>query len=358
VLAALAWLFGYIFIFGALAGIWLAGTWRRWRWLWPFVRQVRRFRSAVDGPIVLHYAPELVGKWDFSALLQRCRTELDKLTKQFGSPLRGRVKVFLFASYQDYGKVFGLLSGGTALEHANAIVIVSDRDVNVSIRHELAHLFSGRWSSWAPPLLSEGLAVWWQDTWWGQSIDSAARQFLDYKNLKLSELLNREFFFFGSQSDSCYALAGSFTGFLIRRYGWDRYRTLYCLGNWIHIREALRCWDGVYFCRVFQECIGVGLEEAESQWRHEVLGSEIETEMYADELLHGLDEMLAASRPPFDLSHLRGTNRSVVWRLLEKLEASEERKYIPLLLAWQQVDCKKVRQKIRQVMQRLKDAAA
>jgi hypothetical protein len=100
-------------------------------------------------------------------------------------------------------------------------------------------------------------------------------------------------------------------------------------------------------------------------------GWAIEKETYADELLRGLEEMLAPLTPtplpprgrgvgvrggrPLDVSHLKDRNRSVIWRLLEKVEASGERKYLPVLEAWAQIDYKKVRQRIRQVMQRLNE---
>jgi hypothetical protein len=54
-------------------------------------------------------------------------------------------------------------------------------------------------------------------------------------------------------------LAGSFTGYLIRRFGWDRYRKLY-----------RRC-DGVRFRAKFQKYIGVSLEQAEWRWRNELI---------------------------------------------------------------------------------------
>lgn len=66
-------------------------------------------------------------------------------------------------------------------------------------------------------------------------------------------------FFAEPQRYSCYVLAGSFTGFLIRRYGWKSYRKLY------------RLCDGIRFKAKFQKCFGISLEKAEWQWRNEVM---------------------------------------------------------------------------------------
>ena len=236
---------------------------RRSRWLWRFTSQVRRFRTATEGRIVLHYSPELDAEWNLPTLLQRCQEELDRLTDRFGSPHRGRAVVFLFASYKEIGKIFGAHYGGTALSSANAIVIANDSNIQESMRHEFAHLFSARWSLHAPPLLSEGLSVWLQETTWGHPIDTAARPLLGNRSFKLPLLLKPKFFFAEPQRHTCYVLAGSFTGFLIRRYGWQQYRKLF------------RLCDGIRFRAKFEKCFGVTLEKAEWQWRNEITIMEV-----------------------------------------------------------------------------------
>jgi hypothetical protein len=82
-------------------------------------------------------------------------------------------------------------------------------------------------------------------------------------------------------------------------------------------------------------------------------GWEIEKDTCAEELLRQMDEKLSAGQRPFDMSHLRDRNRGLIWRLLDKMEATGNPKYLPLLEAWEQVDYKKVCQRIRQVMHRL-----
>jgi hypothetical protein len=82
-------------------------------------------------------------------------------------------------------------------------------------------------------------------------------------------------------------------------------------------------------------------------------GWAIERETYADELLRGLNNAVTAGQGPPDMSYLKDKNRQVIWLLLDKLEASVDRRYIPLLSAWEQIDYKKVRQRIRRVIERL-----
>jgi hypothetical protein len=82
-------------------------------------------------------------------------------------------------------------------------------------------------------------------------------------------------------------------------------------------------------------------------------GWEIEKETLANELLAGFDERLRTSQPPYDMSDLKDRNRSLIWCLLDKIEASENPKYLPLLAAWQQIDYKKVKQRIEEVMRKI-----
>lgn len=235
----------------------------RWRWLVRFTRRVRRFCTVSNHQIVLHYAPELNGKWNVPELLQQCQTELNRLTERFGFSLRRRAVIFLFPNRQEIAQIFGPAYGGAALLFANVIVIPCDPYIQETMRHELAHLFSARWSAYAPPLLSEGLSVWMQDSSWGQPVDSAVRPMLGNHKLKLTLLLKPRFFFAEPQRYSCYIIAGSFTGFLIRRYGWQPYRKLF------------RLCDGIGFRPKFETCFGVSLEKAEWQWRNEIIVMEV-----------------------------------------------------------------------------------
>lgn len=236
----------------------------RYRCLWRFSRYVRRFATVENARIVLHYEPELESREAIPLLLQSCQTELDDLTRWFGAPLRGRVIVYLFARWRDISAIFGPQYGGLAISQGNVIVIASDNNVPESMRHELVHLFSFRWNLWAPPFLSEGLSVCLQGRIWGTKIDAAALPILQVGIPRLSRFVQANYFFADSQRRYCYILAGSFTGFLIRRYGWDRYRRLY-----------RRC-NGLRFAAQFQKCFGVNLQKAERQWRNELIVMQID----------------------------------------------------------------------------------
>jgi hypothetical protein len=86
------------------------------------------------------------------------------------------------------------------------------------------------------------------------------------------------------------------------------------------------------------------------------IGWEVEKETFASELLAGFDKLLLASQPPYDMSYLKDRTRSLIWCLLDKIEASGNPKYLPLLEAWEQIDYTKVRQRILEVIRKIEEA--
>ncbi|MCG2770417.1 MAG: RQC domain protein [Anaerolineae bacterium] len=87
-------------------------------------------------------------------------------------------------------------------------------------------------------------------------------------------------------------------------------------------------------------------------------GWEIERETYAGELLHEFDEMLESGCEQFDMNYLKDRARDMILLLLDKVEATRDKKYIPILEAWAEIDYKKVRKRIRQVVDTLSQGAA
>lgn len=81
-------------------------------------------------------------------------------------------------------------------------------------------------------------------------------------------------------------------------------------------------------------------------------GWEIERETYAVELLEGFDERLRKG-PPYDMTYLKDRERGLILLLLDKVEATGDPKYLPLLEAWKAIDYRKVRERIGRVMKRI-----
>ena len=226
--------------------------------LWKFAWHVRRFCSIREGPITLCYAPELADEWDLRLVLTCCRREYEHLARTFSDvPLRSGV-VYLFANAKEISDIFSRPTVGFALPTANIVVIAHDGFLRETIRHELVHLFSGRWNLHSPSILREGLAVHLQGSEHGQPLDIHACYHLGAKNRNVISLLDETFFYRKDHLSANYIIAGSFTGFLIRRFGWEKYRYVY--------RKCMATGFGATFQRVFL----LTLSEAELQWRREL----------------------------------------------------------------------------------------
>ena len=81
-------------------------------------------------------------------------------------------------------------------------------------------------------------------------------------------------------------------------------------------------------------------------------GWEIERDTFSDELLEKLRELLKTGDYSL-VQELKDRNRSMIFLLLEKIRATNDPSFIPLLEAWKQIDYKKVRKRINSVIQSL-----
>jgi len=80
------------------------------------------------------------------------------------------------------------------------------------------------------------------------------------------------------------------------------------------------------------------------------LGWEIEKDTYSSELLDLLSKISDTVDAETDLSFLKDRNRKMIFMLLDKIRATGNRKLIPVLERWKQVEYKKVRQRITEVI--------
>ncbi len=228
-------------------------------WARRLSRAAWGFSSVSADSIVAHYCPSRWDKLDLDLFLMCCRHARNDLATKFGFPLH-RVRVFLFDSHETVAALYGRPLTGFAMSGANWIVVLRCEHMEETARHELVHLFAGRWNEYAPALLTEGLAVWLTRSHNGRPIDIVARGLVPHYG-SLSEWLDYDRFHDPRYEYGCYILAGSFTGYLLRHFGWGRYRHLY--------RQA----SPGLFVSDFQEVFGIDLDQAEKKWRAELLRS-------------------------------------------------------------------------------------
>lgn len=82
-------------------------------------------------------------------------------------------------------------------------------------------------------------------------------------------------------------------------------------------------------------------------------GWEIACETLANEIVAGFDDLLGSSARPYALDYLKDRNREMIMLVLDKVQASGDRKYVAVLEDWARIDCKKVREKIHSVVAHL-----
>jgi superfamily II DNA helicase RecQ len=81
-------------------------------------------------------------------------------------------------------------------------------------------------------------------------------------------------------------------------------------------------------------------------------GWEIERDTYSDELLEKLRLLIPCGDYSF-VNELKDRNRGMILLLLDKIKASGEKGFIPILKAWSEIDYRKVREEIYKVINHL-----
>jgi len=79
-------------------------------------------------------------------------------------------------------------------------------------------------------------------------------------------------------------------------------------------------------------------------------GWEIEKNTYSNEILKGFDKMIESGANYFNMNYLKDKNRGLIFLLLDKVKLTKNKKYIPILEAWKEIDYKKVKQRINHVI--------
>lgn len=105
-----------------------------------------------------------------------------------------------------------------------------------------------------PPLVQEGLAVWLQGTTPNQTDAAKDTDSVLRFDTDPSPMLDPRQFFAPNQVHVSYALAGGFTGYLIRRFGWDHYRRFYRKADRWTFRSNFRRHFGMSFEAAWRRC--------------------------------------------------------------------------------------------------------
>ncbi len=233
----------------------VVGCWRTPPLCIRLVARAWSFASTSGASVRLHYARELRPEVEQRRVLETCEQDLVEVASLFGFSLRGRLVVYLFASREDVSHICGRNCHGAALMETGAVLISLPEKWPELFRHEVAHLLSRRLGRLEPALKSEGLAVWAAALGEQSYLDQWAVLVHLFEKASLLAMVDDLYFRDLARETPCYQIAGSFTGYLIRRYGWQAYVQFY--------RRAGR----KNFHKAFERAFGVTFAEAEGCWR-------------------------------------------------------------------------------------------
>jgi len=255
-------------------------------WLWlaqvPFVAALSawpqlRVRNRLAGfalkarkfdthQFFLCYHADLADQIDPAEHVRQWEQRLAELTEELGPPTKLPINVLLLPTASDLSRMLDRSLGAMALNGTIAAgydLLEEEDEARETMRHELTHLLSAGWGPRTPAFKVEGLAVWAQQTSEGKPLDfRALTALLGNKTVPLWHLLAPAAF--DEDREYSYILAGSFTEFLLRTYGWRLYREFY--------RNA----DADNYETVFDHTFEISLEAAERRWRRELLAREQE----------------------------------------------------------------------------------
>lgn len=194
--------------------------------------------------------------------------EVIDLAELFGFTFPRPVQVFAFPTADRLCEYFGTANAvgvATPDGHGLAVGVALDAGNTLRIlRHELAHLYSYAWGPYPPAFKGEGLAVWCEFKRDRELIDREVRYGLFDLGVDhgvalppLVSLLDDGVFLHPRNAGWNYALAGSFTRWVVRQKGWPAYRDFY--------RQA----TPATFAAEFATHFGMTLSAAENGWhRH------------------------------------------------------------------------------------------
>jgi hypothetical protein len=118
---------------------------------------------------------------------------------------------------------------GFAIPESGIVIFLNSKNYSLAIKHELTHYYSFHiWGRSTDNWFSEGLAVCYDNKWNGYQVDSLTKHLKDNNRLfKISTLAKQ---FYSLDPMIAYPQIGSFTSFLLSKYGKEKMKKLWIRG--------------------------------------------------------------------------------------------------------------------------------
>ena len=166
------------------------------------------------------------------------------------SPLDHRIHTFFYPDHDTKGRITGDHGNGHSNPLNNEVHGVYNDQLHMIGAHEDAHVIAWHLiGETVHPIMGEGLAVYVDGPWWGESLESiASSRHADGTLPTLHQLIDG---FAAIAEGTSYPISGHFFGFLLDEHGLAKVKALYVATD-LHL--------------AFQQELGLSTSELESAW--------------------------------------------------------------------------------------------
>ena len=205
------------------------------KWLAPY----RRLQAFFRGPkpwkqtrtphYALHYHPGTAAETDIRTIAEVQEAGFETVCQVLGVEQESEIRYFLCACAEETAGVSleGEQNNAVAIP-PNLVVALYDDDVKCIGCHEDVHLIARQALGYPPSLLlREGLAMYFDRTWWGIPNEAWVLELLDSGRYVELAVLADDDQFGGFDCTITYPIAGALVDYLVSRFGMDRFKLLY-----------------------------------------------------------------------------------------------------------------------------------
>jgi len=211
---------------------------------------------------VYYYRPNSAAAADIESIKTEQERVFTQLNQLLGTQYNQKIHAYIFNDLADAGFTD---KTGQAFPILNTIEVIYGSDgYTIGKRgisaHEVAHIIT--FNAWGPTdlrILSEGIAVYMEHVTYDSEAKYGSSQMIVAALVAHGDLPNIESLasdFEQFDTNISYPVSGSFAGYIIRRFGMEKYRKLFTEGRSNH------------FTADFKSVYGVSLSDVENTWSH------------------------------------------------------------------------------------------
>lgn len=141
----------------------------------------------------------------------------------------GAANIIVTDTKEKIKKILGFEVQGFAMPEHRSVVFLHNDIYRLAAKHELTHYYAYlTWGAPADNWFSEGLAVFLDERWSGYPVDSVAKNIKSLGRMYPMSTLVKKFHSLNAMIT--YPQIGSFTGFLLGKYGKEKLKQLWAKG--------------------------------------------------------------------------------------------------------------------------------